>query len=428
MYNRPRDHDRQHSTHHKKRKTAESNEYNLHQSDKGRPGLNKDHDFNVPSPAKKAKKGAHDFIEANTPIKKAADPVRPVRAFRAPARGEAHRTVVLRTNPVPQFQGHYSNNYSLLHAHVKSGEYNNFRSLGRISYDKKYYFAESSQCIRMANNFLASFWSSKDNQMATKENHWEKFNKIDARQSLFPSCISFVSAEINGKKHCIVTVSGLAMSTSKVIDQLTNFINDYNLSPFNREGIEFSLINGDTRNFSRLVKGLLVNDDSESAGLKNCSEKYYASVLTKLYAEHGSDLYVSGVTNYDFYPYFIDTIYGNQADSVDASVTPPYVSNRDNYDILDSGLLLTRKPCCKDCQTNKNAILRVFKAAQTNGRDLLNERQVITSPLRNSFATQTSLLSSPSIYAEEDSGAHIGGNERRVELERDKPRQIKANV
>lgn len=326
-------------------------------------------------------------------------PVTNEKAPAAPVRSAARNTVTVQTNPVQQFLGRYGDNYAFLSQHTAEQEFDRdeFHSLGRVSTNRKYYFDESLASVRNANDFLEAFWSSEANRDATVEFHQQKYQKTDRSKPLNPGCISFVMAEIDRKPYCFITISSSHAMSRNLTQQLQDFIREYNRSRRNRDNIEFALASGDSRNFCRLLIRQGASEEDIRAKMKKCAEKDYASALTKLYATFGNEFKVTGVANYDFYPYKSGSSYGNTETTKDASVTPP-TSSRYDSDVMQDDLLLTRKPCCAQCQDNKQKILAIFKTAQKDGAEIQEARQYITSPLRNSFSGETSLLQAHSLY------------------------------
>ncbi|VVC76516.1 hypothetical protein AQUSIP_18290 [Aquicella siphonis] len=344
--------------------------------------------------------GSHDEADKTSGGERYRASERQATQLVLPVRSAARNTVRAQTNPAQLFVGPYRDNYARLldHSADRRFQEEDFRTLGRVSSNEKYYFDESGASIRNANAFLETFWSSAENRLATREFHQEKYDKTDRSKPLHPGCISFVMADINGKQHCFVTISGFHNASNNLRRRMQEFIEDYNQSGKNRDGIEFSLVYSDTRNFSRMIGNIAVAARNEKSIMKNCSEKYYASALTKLYAEYGTNISVTGVANYDFYPFRSRGLYGDQHDTDDASVVHPRANYRDK-DVLKNDLLVRRKPCCNDCQANKEQVLTVFKTAQRDGDELMERRRIITSPLRNSFSTGTSLLPTVSLFA-----------------------------
>ena len=307
--------------------------------------------------------------------------------------------VPVTTGPINIFKGPDVNNYFDLLNYIRTTKINgDFYTLGNISNDAKYYFEETNETNACANLFLSNFWANKKNDDLTVENHHEKYTRLNKNEAIFPSCISFVNATIDDKAYCFIAISDIKMLSDALKKELKIFIEDYNKKSTGSP--EFVLLDGFIWNINTLIN-FISNNNEKYQSSKACSEKYFISLLLKLYLDYGAHLEVTGVGNYRFYPYHKNIYYGGNRKSPDSAVKPP-VKNAPRLWLKD-GKYTSSIPCCVACQNNKQAVLTLLKAAQEAGQDFLNEKNIVsnnrksvkkycTSPLRDSIATSTSLL------------------------------------
>lgn len=325
-----------------------------------------------------------------------------------------------------KFMGRNRRNYQRFLKYIEQQDFNDadFTTLGTLSDDNFYYFVQSDACRNNARNFLDEFWKDERNRNLTLERHHQKYNDARKKAPLFPSCMSFINAEINGKKYCFIALSAIGSVSDELYERLKVFVKNYN-----GQDTEFILLEGDVTNFNVLTQHVASNPDRSA--FKECSEKYYASCLTKLYLQHGSQLKVTGVVNGGFYPYEINGIYGEKTDSKgqygDESVIHPIFKMND-LQLSDERMLMFR-PCCSDCQKNKQCMFNIWKAAQHYGDALLagpklveeERKKIMTSPLIHSFGfeSESSLLQRNSMFnREEFTPTEVMLDEALTEIER----------
>jgi hypothetical protein len=305
----------------------------------------------------------------------------------------------------PQMASSYSKFLSHVRHHDFSAE--DFSKLGALSDKPNFYFEESAKCKTLTADFLQAFWNSVDNRELTVKNHQKKFNDQGGKEPVSPMCISFINATIKDKDYCFIAISSIDEATPALLSSLKAFIEEHNKQ---NTSTEFVLLHGKTGNFSSLIQS--INQKTDKGAYKTCAEKYFASCLTKLFLQYGNDIRVNGVVNCDLYPFEGDENgqalpYGKQAYALDPTVTPPRTKN--GKLVLEDDTIVTTKPCCAACTKNKNAILKIFKAAQSHGAMLLEEpgsvkrdmERLETSPVRRSIATPSSLLTKFSLVCGE---------------------------
>jgi ankyrin repeat protein len=241
--------------------------------------------------------------------------------------------------------------------------------LGNIDkYNPNNYFNTSNEVEQNAINFLTAFWNNEDYLQSTITSHHEKCKAKFANQDIQPlyaSCISFINVTINSVKLCLISTS--AQKYDDIFGKLQEFVSKYN----HDQDTRFFVLKSDIKDFSKIIKYLTQNEDSENG----CAEKIYAKLLAKLFLEHGDQVRVTGVVNCGFYPY--------QKNKQDNLVKPiPLGSNTK----IVNNLIINFIPCCKQCMENKFSILTILSTAQRYGIELTNnrksERKNYLSPLR----------------------------------------------
>ncbi|MDR3502106.1 MAG: hypothetical protein P4L79_05935 [Legionella sp.] len=340
----------------------------------------------------------------------------------------------------------------LKNSHVKSLDNSLLHSqgLGNLTSNPSYYFHQSVKSEQDAMNFLREFWSDAQNCTAVKQYHYDsnQQNKYVLNDSA-PACISFVSTSVSIPSQeksdvCYVALSGHKEKHGRraIMDRLEAFIDALN----KKSETHYELVYGDIQNYNETLKLLIANSGVNTQ--KACAEKYFGSLLVKLYYEFGDHFTVDGITNCGFYPFNNTETYGygNTPDKVRVTVKDPREHNDDevgkqkwwiNYNrhekmtahlslaqdsintsesddehddsvsyhnrILDvepdetDVVILDRdnneqyastRPCCEDCCAVKPAVMKLINFAQKNWYDhrpKSDADRICTSPVANSL-------------------------------------------
>jgi hypothetical protein len=330
----------------------------------------------------------------------------------------------------------------LMNSHVKSldNSVRQSQGLGNLTSNPDYYFHQSVKSEQDAMNFLREFWSDGQNCKAVEVYHSEsnKKNKHRQRQKgpkdSAPACISFVSTSVSISSQeksevCYVALSGHKHKPGRreIMELLEKFIDALN----KKSETHYELVYGDIENYNETLKLLIA---SEVNTQKACAEKYFGSLLVKLYYEFGDHFTVEGITNCGFYPFDNTTHYGygNTSDEFHATVQDPQKYNDDEvgnqkdwikydrYEKMTMHLSLAQdpmntseadddsveadeidvaildrdnnqqsaftRPCCKECCAVKPAVMKLINFAQKYGHGAeLGADRVCTSPVANSL-------------------------------------------
>lgn len=296
------------------------------------------------------------------------------------------------------FHGRYAKEYDEFFSYFKSVKKDlddNYESLGNVASSPEYFFQETNDCKEFAENFLHGYWEKSMHINSTLENHADKCQHTNSKSEQFPTCISFVDTIIDGKKCFLIALSG--EPSNHAHKDLKRYINEHNLK--NPNGPEWILLGNEQRNFSKMV-----NTVEKSEASPPCAENTIFSFLLKAMLEKGSNIYVNGVINCDFYPYQRNLRYGSQTGSSTKNVRPPiYVSGGIDLryqakEVQRNDFLSIRvpvKPCCTTCQKRKKTMLAILKSGERYLNENANkivERRLQTSPISYSIKSDCSLF------------------------------------
>ncbi|WP_058535140.1 hypothetical protein [Legionella saoudiensis] len=338
----------------------------------------------------------------------------------------------------------------LKNSHVKSldNSLRHSQGLGNLTSNPSYYFHQSVQSEQDAMNFMRKFWSDAKNCEAVQQYHYDSHqqNKYAGNDSS-PACISFVSTSVSIPTQaksdvCYVALSGhkYKPGRSGIMKHLDAFIDKLN----KESTTHYELVYGDIQNYNDTLK-LLINNQRVNT-TKPCAEKYFGSLLVKLYYEFGEHFTVDGITNCGFYPFNNTEAYGygNTEHKHNKTVSNPQTYNDDevrnhkpgkDYDrhekmtmhlsldqepmntsesddedidsvtyhnrilglesaavdvviperVRDENYAGTR-PCCKDCCAVKPAVMKLINYAQKYGHGAeLGADRICTSPVSHSL-------------------------------------------
>ena len=186
-------------------------------------------------------------------------------------------------------------------------------------------------------------------------------------------CLSFLLVTLSeNDKQCLVSISSPELNQSIYLT-IKGFIRQ-----FNAENEEFALMNGEdfvpfkllapsSENFDRLVQAINTASSGECQIniSKKCAEKPLASSLMKFLYRHPMELKGESLCNIQFYPFKEGFKYG-----VGSNVKEPLDSS---YRIrLDNGLYVPSIPCCHDCKSMKNPVIKLWRTAKQKGASMLS--------------------------------------------------------
>ena len=280
-------------------------------------------------------------------------------------------------------------------------DFNNLNKLGNIEkYNDGYYFKPSKESNDCLISLLNVYYSKEENITAIKLEQQEKCEKdfltspSYEEKVLEPGCVSAIAATIDDKKYCFIAASSLI--SNKILNAIDKAVEDLNQR---QKEVEYVVIkNNSADDFSDLL--YFLTQDKEA--YKRCSEKSYAKLLAKLYAEYGDRLRVTGISNCFLYPYQKGKYYGAHEKSIDRFVVAP---NYKEMIEIDNNIMVNFIRCCKQCMKLKPAVFHIFQTAQNHGRELANQNEIkrerYFSPIRHSFFSATPSLAereqSPSV-------------------------------
>lgn len=265
-------------------------------------------------------------------------------------------------------------------------------TLGMVDNQPEYYFQISQKSNNYARKFLALFFSDSKNVKLAQDFHQSKYEKErqknPAINTLHPSCISFITATVNGKNYCFVAPS--LVSETELFQKLCQFTNELNQS--GKLDDSYVVLGGEISHYNEILRSFMKDNYMK----KGCSEKYYSKFLTKLYLEHGKGVYIEGITTVTILPQERNVEYGNRSSDAFNKIVRPYPNGIDFYRRIKIGndFFVTILPCCEPCQKNKSSIFKIFKGAQEYGKEYseakalgYNKQRLELSPIRNSIFT-----------------------------------------
>lgn len=175
-------------------------------------------------------------------------------------------------------------------------------------------------------------------------------------KEITPSCLSFVTTIINDEKHCFVSMSSPdGEINSGLLDKLEIFMKKYG-------DHEFHLLSSSSKDAQVLIQKALaaLGQPHPKSPYRNCAEKSYVSVLTKLIFSFGERVDITGITNISFCP----DVHAKNNKTLDVNMGDKVHT----FDLM---------PCCENCKKNKYAVVAILGAAAEYHTHIVKYREAL---------------------------------------------------
>lgn len=255
--------------------------------------------------------------------------------------------------------------------------------LGNVHYqDELYYFQMSPESKKCAKSFM-SLVANNDYARQLIANaliEKQKSTSTDG-EKVWPNCISFITASVNGEKICFIALSGEATNgdKAKILHELDNMARLLNIGKKARnDEYHYAVITEGSPHFRQLIR-------KRTGSARHCSEYDYGALLAKLYEQYGDAFRVEGVANCAFYPFenSMETSYKNIGGRKTLCVNQKSVKSdiakkfRHGEKFVVGGIgkqfEINLMPCCETCQQNKHAFISTLIHFQQRGKALALE-------------------------------------------------------
>jgi hypothetical protein len=242
-------------------------------------------------------------------------------------------------------------------------DYSGFRELGCVSDEPDEYFKstpESQQCFA---RFLKIIFETEEIIRELEQAHLEKLKKYK-KQVRPPSCLAFVTMEIlkeadesEGRKFCFPILSGRSerdLVLEPLFLRLEEKIREKAGHTFS--GHKMIFYQNFSLQYNELIQAVYsVMYPNKTYTEKLCIEKKLAALFSKLLADYGPTVRVTGVSNYAFYPFF------RLEDEAGFKFQACYKEGRIAHFEIDKIVHhIPEIKCCLDCQNNKLPIFMIM--------------------------------------------------------------------
>ncbi|VVC75017.1 hypothetical protein AQUSIP_02920 [Aquicella siphonis] len=272
--------------------------------------------------------------------------------------------------------------YSVLSTEI----YESLSLLGNIhTEDNRFYFRATRNSKKCAQTFLSLVINTpKVCAAITEALESKQQNTSEEGRKVWPNCISFITATLNGENICLIALSGKSEENydkSELMRELDNIANTLNKFRRGRnDAYHYAVIIEGSPRFTSHMRKL-------TGAVRTCSEYDFGAVLAKLYEQYGDGLKVEGVVNCAFYPYenslnisYTSNGRGGKVMRVKQKAVESGIAmkfrhgERMTINNLDKKYEILVMPCCQTCQQNKHAFMCTLMQMQQEGIARRNEK------------------------------------------------------
>lgn len=252
-------------------------------------------------------------------------------------------------------------------------------NLGNVSESKLSYFDSTRASKACAKEFFGLLVTRKEIMTAIQEGVKGRQDHLN-QDDVWPGCISFVTAKLNGISVCFVALSRAAdKSDTLLLEYIDELAVDLNRGQKARQDeFYYAVVKETSTGFKNTIRAITNNT-------RTCAEYDFGALLSKIFVECGTSLQVEGCTNAFLFDYAKETevSYGKTSGGKTIIKTKvldtydPSVKKRsDNTELtIKGGKKLTIIPCCQVCQSNKNAFLSTLISSQEEGEQFRRIQQ-----------------------------------------------------
>lgn len=273
---------------------------------------------------------------------------------------------------------------------VKKKDGQDYTLLGEISENPREYFNSTPVSQECARIFLTALFNGPDIIQRVKDAYQKRreFFGKKHQKLMSPMCLTFATMHIRQKNLCFMMFSGNNENDThdnnpmySIMQEIEDMAKQSNPQQYSSHCIDFiplkitlnfhNLIGFSSQQLSRQTKKI-----PNAEFKKPCTEKKLASLFTKLLDTYGSDITITGISNYSFYPFFDKRNQDGIRFYIDNDGEEPHDGENPCLKILITGnpeeeqfIFIPKIPSCHPCTDNKISIFEIMCSAKRHAQE-----------------------------------------------------------